>query len=491
MSKGACDYLDDGDCGRCTRSDFSPFTCLAQCTSYKHKAKCSRDAKNINIDFKTIPVYLCSQHLKLLSTALFRKIYCRGPQNPPVKLHYNGQTLVDINEAVYKSVFIDRVNPLKLGTSNKTFNHPILGPITVSNIETKFNQKYSLVFEPWRLIRSESTAAFSFLYREATTNVHIITKVETNIYDSQETKEGLVQNWAADYVASLETRDSKVPVLSICGEVSSRAVVGDTQLDDATQVYDNATQLYSIMPRFDGDLERKDSHMLSNIATYFYLPNEEWAVFHIVNTVKDQVLCLYDNNNNHVYTDLWPGNIFYKVNNTDSMFDYTLFLGGMGSKLPLHGTENLYFSTYPPPGTEIGTYYLTSQKNRIKAMGYQLGVLFLTLMNRHNTQVLQFISPDEPDRKITFDIVNNLIKQNFNDARLQYLIQNLTQNVQGNSGTKEIKNLFTNTQGHLVRSRNITTDFSHDLSQRSKKKWPESAVKRNRYVGPHMYSVNN
>jgi len=105
------------------------------------------------------------------------------------------------------------------------------------------------------------------------------------------------------------------------------------------------------------------------------LANRSQAIFHIVQVVSRQVICLYKNNEHHVYTDLKPANILYVQGSDDNSI--TIHLGDIGSVVCDSFSE--YVSTYPPPEHPSGFYQLPTADHRVSAIAYQLGVLLISL----------------------------------------------------------------------------------------------------------------
>lgn len=97
--------------------------------------------------------------------------------------------------------------------------------------------------------------------------------------------------------------------------------------------------------------------------------------------IRSQMLCLYDMDNQYVYTDLKPLNVLFKcVNQTNRV---RFFLGDLGSAVM--EPDGTYISTYPPPEhvngvDEDGFLNLEDSVTKEQAMSWELGVFLLYLV---------------------------------------------------------------------------------------------------------------
>lgn len=105
----------------------------------------------------------------------------------------------------------------------------------------------------------------------------------------------------------------------------------------------------------------------------------------IAETLRVQMLCIYDYKNEYVYTDLKPANVLYKCDNAGKLDSVRFFLGDLGSALVDQGT---YISTYPPYEYmyDTGNIQLRNTFDKETAMAWELGVIMLF-----------FVAPDLPE----------------------------------------------------------------------------------------------
>jgi|688.fasta_scaffold07629_6 serine/threonine protein kinase len=113
----------------------------------------------------------------------------------------------------------------------------------------------------------------------------------------------------------------------------------------------------------------------------------------IAENIRQQMICIYEMNNNYVYTDLKSLNVLYKCNDTSNLDLTTFILGDLGSAVP-NSEHKLYLSTYPPIEFSDKNGYLTFSTNQEKesAMAWQIGVLLLFFVagNRYEYNMLCF-----------------------------------------------------------------------------------------------------
>ena len=98
----------------------------------------------------------------------------------------------------------------------------------------------------------------------------------------------------------------------------------------------------------------------------------------IAENIRQQMICIYEMNNQYVYTDLKSTNVLYKCNEPTNLDVTTFILGDLGSAVPT-SDDNLYISTYPPIELAEKNGYLSFSTNQEKenAMSWQLGALLL------------------------------------------------------------------------------------------------------------------
>jgi len=101
-------------------------------------------------------------------------------------------------------------------------------------------------------------------------------------------------------------------------------------------------------------------------------------VLSLVEEVRQQMVCIYNSNNNYVYTDLKVDNILFKCDNPARLNDTRIFLGDLGSAV---GLASRYIATYPPyeHRNGDGILILNTEREKLDAMAWELGVLLLSI----------------------------------------------------------------------------------------------------------------
>jgi hypothetical protein len=116
----------------------------------------------------------------------------------------------------------------------------------------------------------------------------------------------------------------------------------------------------------DGDLEDFFLENLQNM-------NDNPGLFlDIFETIRKQLICLFELDNRYVYTDMKPNNVLYKC---DKNKEIKFFLGDLGSAVS--DNEKDYIATYPPIGSTYGFFKLNSVLKKKGALGWSLGILIL------------------------------------------------------------------------------------------------------------------
>ena len=132
----------------------------------------------------------------------------------------------------------------------------------------------------------------------------------------------------------------------------------------------NPNGLYSRFSYFmelaDGDL---DEFLYKSISRSKKNP---LVILDMVETIRKQLVCLYDLDNQYVYTDLKPPNILYKCNEKKKV---QFMLGDLGSAVPTD--SDMYISSYPPVGFKSGFIELKTKVQKEGTLGWQVGILLL------------------------------------------------------------------------------------------------------------------
>jgi hypothetical protein len=86
------------------------------------------------------------------------------------------------------------------------------------------------------------------------------------------------------------------------------------------------------------------------------------------------MVCIYETNNNYVYTDLKMANVLYKCRGEN---DLAFLVGDLGGAVA--DEDGDYKATYPPfeYGHKRGVFRLKNDEEKDKAMAWELGVLLL------------------------------------------------------------------------------------------------------------------
>jgi len=111
-------------------------------------------------------------------------------------------------------------------------------------------------------------------------------------------------------------------------------------------------------------------------------------MINIVETIRKQIVCIYELNNNYVYTDIKLENILYKCTRDNVVF----ILGDLGSAIP--DARNRYLATYPPFEFKRGRFILDSENKKDNAMAWGLGILILSFI-AGNKPEFEFLGYDK------------------------------------------------------------------------------------------------
>ena len=108
---------------------------------------------------------------------------------------------------------------------------------------------------------------------------------------------------------------------------------------------------------------------------------DEWrnVLLGVGETVRKQMLCIYNMNNDYVYTDLKMGNVLFKCRDPNNLSQVAIILGDLGSAVPDYNGSRV--STYPPCEHRIDKRMIglnNFEKEAVMAWG--LGVLLLSFI---------------------------------------------------------------------------------------------------------------
>ena len=93
------------------------------------------------------------------------------------------------------------------------------------------------------------------------------------------------------------------------------------------------------------------------------------TLLQIAEKIRVQMLCIYNMNNDYVYTDMKLANVLYKCRNKDDLNSVSFILADLGSAVPYNGQ---YLATYPPVEYRMGQGFFNLNTPQAKAffMGY-------------------------------------------------------------------------------------------------------------------------
>ena len=132
---------------------------------------------------------------------------------------------------------------------------------------------------------------------------------------------------------------------------------------------------FHIMNMYDGDLYDLKPKLFINDKADIN------AVLHIVETIRKQILCIYEYDNNYVYTDLKAENILYKCT---SLSNIKVILADLGTFI--RDRNGKYTSTYPSVEHKKNKGWVDFGNKNLKFkkesyLSWQIGVLILFLSN--------------------------------------------------------------------------------------------------------------
>ena len=130
------------------------------------------------------------------------------------------------------------------------------------------------------------------------------------------------------------------------------------------------------------------------------LKNHPKIFLDIAETIRVQLLCLFNLNKNYVYTDIKLANILYKCDEHNNVH---FMLGDLGSAVPSDSGD--YIATYPPVNFGQGLFKLKTLLEKESTLSWQMGILLISLFPFYkfstNAQILKYMS-DKRD-KLSWD----------------------------------------------------------------------------------------
>ena len=168
-----------------------------------------------------------------------------------------------------------------------------------------------------------------------------------------------------------------------CGQILARVIgVGPYH-------FGRRTGAFSLLENMDGDLIDGGAALLADYRTYNGLLSAAEAAVHMVDQVRRQIVCLLNNDNTHVFTDLKRSNVlFRRVPDTGEV---TIKVGDLGGMTPDDYGD--YVFTFPclPSGEPWQSFASLDEKRA--CLAYQLGLLLASLLRLS-------ISPYVYDKKL-------------------------------------------------------------------------------------------
>jgi len=168
------------------------------------------------------------------------------------------------------------------------------------------------------------------------------------------------------------------------------------------------------------------------------LKNHPKIFLDIAETIRVQLLCLFNLNKNYVYTDIKLANILYKCDEHNNVH---FMLGDLGSAVPSDSGD--YIATYPPVNFGQGLFKLKTLLEKESTLSWQMGILLISLFPFYkfstNTQILKYMS-DKRD-KLTWDRIATVTSADID--KFQVHLDQLERGLFSKTGLKSPKtNLF-------------------------------------------------
>jgi serine/threonine protein kinase len=168
------------------------------------------------------------------------------------------------------------------------------------------------------------------------------------------------------------------------------------------------------------------------------LKNHPKIFLDIAETIRVQLLCLFNLNKNYVYTDIKLGNILYKCDENNNVH---FMLGDLGSAVQSAAGD--YAATYPPVNFGRGLFKLKTLLEKESTLSWQMGILLISLfpfyMFSTNAQILKYRS-DKSD-KLTWGRITTVTSADID--KFQVNLDQLEHGLFSETGLKSPKtNLF-------------------------------------------------
>jgi len=141
-----------------------------------------------------------------------------------------------------------------------------------------------------------------------------------------------------------------------------------------------------IMNPMKGDLNQ-----LVGVIDELYINDIKRVKLNIAREIKKQIACLFELNNNYVYTDLKLANVLYDC--SSDVDNIRIHLGDLGGAVM--DNNNVYISTYPPyeyiKRRSKGNGYLYLSNNtegKKQTLAWQMGIVLLSLIGSDSDSLL-------------------------------------------------------------------------------------------------------
>jgi hypothetical protein len=168
------------------------------------------------------------------------------------------------------------------------------------------------------------------------------------------------------------------------------------------------------------------------------LKNHPKIFLDIAETIRVQLLCLFNLNKNYVYTDIKLANILYKCDEHNNVH---FMLGDLGSAVQSDSGE--YISTYPPVNFGQGLFKLKTLLEKESTLSWQMGILLILLFPFYkfstNAQIVKYMS--HKSDKLTWGRITTVTSSDIN--KFQVKLDQLEHGLFSETGLKSHKtNLF-------------------------------------------------
>lgn len=134
-----------------------------------------------------------------------------------------------------------------------------------------------------------------------------------------------------------------------------------------------------------------DLNQLVGVIDELYINDIKRVKLNIAREIKKQIACLFELNNNYVYTDLKLANVLYDC--SSDVDNIRIHLGDLGGAVM--DNNNVYISTYPPyeyiKRRSKGNGYLYLSNNtegKKQTLAWQMGIVLLSLIGSDSDSLL-------------------------------------------------------------------------------------------------------